>query len=292
MAWVLDELGHPEVAAALMDRAREHPLRFAESGVLHGTAGYGLACLHLWRRQGDDRLLADARAAGRALADSCLRDEQGVRWPEPKVRVGYGHGASGVALFLLYLHLATGEQQWYELGREALGFDLSQGTLYDDRCYAFRRYARADSDGDVVLRNYWDEGTAGVTSTLLRYLAVRPDAELIAMAPELLNDSVRKYTVFPQLFHGQAGIGNVLLDAYELLGDDRWLAEARRIAQGLLLSRIERPGGVVFPGEQALRESVDYATGSIGVALFLDRLRKARPGGRTNFNFTVDGLLP
>ncbi|MFB7665888.1 class III lanthionine synthetase LanKC [Kitasatospora sp. NPDC056138] len=300
LAWAFDELGHAGVAAALMDRARSHPLRFAVSGVLYGAAGYGLACLHLWRRQGDDRLLEDAVEAGLALAATAVRDERGAHWPEtppgeeqPRIRVGYGYGASGVALFLLYLHLATGEERWYRLGREALGFDLRQGTRLPGGTWGFPSFARdAGAEGPQVLRNYWDEGTAGVTTTVLRYLAARPDEELAALVTDLLTDSARKYAVFPQLFHGLAGLGNVLLDAGELLGEERWFAEARRVAEGVLLSRIEHPDGVAFPGEQALRESCDLATGSIGVALFLDRLRRARPGGRSNFNFTVDGLLP
>ncbi|MDH6110515.1 serine/threonine protein kinase [Kitasatospora sp. MAP12-15] len=278
IAWALDELGHPEAALGLLERTREHPLRFAVPGILHGTAGYGMACLRLWHRQGAQRLLEDARAAGEALAAGCVRDAFGAHWAEPGgpgseplIRVGYGHGAAGIALFLLYLQLATGEERWYELGRAALAFDLRQGTR---------------------LESYRDEGTAGVSTTVLRYHAVRPEPELAALIPELLADSARKYSLSPQLFHGLSGLGNVLLDAGELLGEERWFAEARRVAQGVLLSRIDRAEGVVFPGEQALRESTDYATGSIGVALFLDRLRKARPGLRTNFDFVVDGLLP
>ncbi|MFD9130119.1 class III lanthionine synthetase LanKC, partial [Kitasatospora sp. NPDC059571] len=299
LAWAFDALGHPEVAAALMDRARSHPLRFAAPGVLHGTAGYGLACLHLWRRTGDLRLLDDAREAGRALEAAVVRDERGAHWPQTApgggrvIRVGYGHGGSGIALFLLYLYLATGQEHWYRLGRQALGFDLRQGTLTPGGTWACPAQVReAGDDGRQVLRNYWDEGTAGVATAALRYLAVRPDDELAAAVPAMLADSARTYAVFPHLFHGLAGLGNVLLDAGELLGDERWFAEARRVAGGILLSRIEHPEGLAFPGEQALRESCDLATGSIGIALFLDRLGRAGPGGRTNFNFTVDGLLP
>ncbi|MCC9305834.1 class III lanthionine synthetase LanKC [Kitasatospora sp. RB6PN24] len=303
IAWVLDELGYTPAALTLMDRARAHPLRFAAHNVLHGSAGYGLACLQLWQRTGEQRLLDDARAAGEALAAAGVRGDTGVHWPEPErhgrpspTRLGYAYGASGISLFLLYLHLATGDRRWGELGRAALGFDLEQAVVTADDRWFFRRYARsADDDeppADPVLRCYWDEGTAGVATAALRWLVARPDRELEAAVPRLVAGSVAKYTVMPQLFHGLAGQGNLLLDAGELLGEERWFAEARRVAQGVLLSRIERPEGIAFPGEQAIRESVDLATGSIGVALFLDRLRHARPGGRTNAFFTVDGLLP
>ncbi|MFD7640797.1 class III lanthionine synthetase LanKC [Kitasatospora sp. NPDC059795] len=302
LAWAFDALGHPAVARALMASARRHPLRHALPGVLHGTAGHGLAALHLWHRQHDPELLADAVADGEHLAATAVHGPDGPHWPQAtagddrlRVRLGHGHGASGIALFLLYLHLATGEERWYTLGRAALGHDLAHAGPLPGGTLAFPSHG-GPAEGRTILRNYWDEGTAGVSVAVVRYLAARPDDELAAVAEELLLDSARRYAVFPHLAHGLAGLGNVLLDAGELLGEQRWLDEARRVADGILLSRIEQdgeiPGGVGFPGEQALRESCDLATGSIGIALFLDRLRLARPGTRTDFHFTVDGLLP
>ncbi|MFJ5229463.1 class III lanthionine synthetase LanKC [Kitasatospora sp. NPDC088391] len=299
LAWAFDALGHPGVATALMAAARRHPLRHAMPGVLHGTAGHGLAALHLWQRHGDPALLADAVADGEHLAATAAHGPEGPHWPHttpgedrPRTRIGHGHGASGIALFLLYLHLATGEERWYALGRAALGHDLAHASRLPGGTLAFPSRT-GPAEGRTVLRNYWDEGTAGVSVAVVRYLAARPDPELAALAEDLLLDSARRYAVFPHLAHGLAGLGNVLLDAGELLGEERWLAEARRVADGILLSRIEHPGGGIgFPGEQALRESCDLATGSIGIALFLDRLRRARPGTRTDFHFTVDGLLP
>ncbi|MFJ8439522.1 class III lanthionine synthetase LanKC [Kitasatospora griseola] len=298
LAWAFDALGHPDVARSLMAGARRHPLRHALPGVLHGTAGHGLAALHLWHRQHDPALLADAVADGEHLAAAAVHGPDGPHWPHTtpgddraRTRLGHGHGGSGIALFLLYLHLATGEERWYTLGRAALGHDLAHAARLPGGTLGFPSHT-GPAEGRTVLRNYWDEGTAGVSVAVVRYLAARPDAELAAVADDLLRDAARRYAVFPHLAHGLAGFGNVLLDAGELLGEQRWLDEARRVADGILLSRIEHPDGIGFPGEQALRESCDLATGSIGIALFLDRLRRARPGTRTDFHFTVDGLLP
>jgi hypothetical protein len=54
---------------------------------------------------------------------------------------------------------------------------------------------------------------------------------------------------------------------------------------------MDRPEGIGFPGEQAIRESADLASGAAGVGLFLNRLLKAETGSRGNFNFVVDALL-
>ena len=299
IAWAFADLGQLDVARALLDRAGAHPLLTRKPDVMRGAAGYGLARLRLWQLDGDRWHLDEARAIGAHLAATAVRDERGACWPtvghdgQERTPVGYAYGASGIALFLLYLHHATGEESFYELGRAALDFDLRQGVRVNDRTRAYPSHASDDPAGSAVLRNYWEEGTAGVTTTALRFLASREDPGLRAAVVENLADSARKYANMPQLFHGLAGLGNVLLDAYEFSGEARYLDEAWRAGEGVLLFAVERPdGGVAFPGEQALRASADFATGSAGVGLFLQRLVEAAPGGRTNFNFVLDDLLP
>ena len=54
-----------------------------------------------------------------------------------------------------------------------------------------------------------------------------------------------------------------------------------------MLFAIERPTGIAFPGENLLRISTDFATGSAGIGLFLDRLVKQG----SEFNFHPDRFL-
>ncbi len=300
IAWSLAELGEHGAARALLKRAAHHPLLLESADLMHGCAGYGLARLRMWQLDGAREHLDEARRIGAWLASSAIHDARGTSWAgeagpdgERPVSVGYAYGSSGVALFLLYLHHATGDEAFYELGRAALDFDLAQGVALNDHARGYPSYASDAPELDNrVVRNYWDEGTAGVTTVALRYLASRPDDELRRTVIENLEDSSRKYANMPQLFHGLSGLGNVLLDAYELSGERQYLHEAWRTGEGVLLFAIDRPDGVAFTGEQSLRECSDFATGSAGVALFLDRLRRATPGGRTNFNFVLDDLLP
>lgn len=302
VAWAQSALGHTGTAVRTLEEAGGHPLRFAEPGMLTGAAGYGMACLRLWRDTGRDAFAEQAREAAAHLAATARRETpdagtapfglaswelRGGRRP-----VGYGEGASGPAVFLLALHAATGDRLALELGRAALDFDLAQAERHPGGLLSFPAEATSDDDEpSSVLRHYWDEGTAGVLTAALRYARFTGDQALTARIRELLPDVRRKYTVFPQLFHGAAGIGNVLLDAYEFLGDPELLGDAERVAAAVLCTAIERPEGIVFPGEQLVRESCDLATGSAGVALFLDRLRHARPRGRTNANFVLDDIV-
>ncbi|MBM9508897.1 class III lanthionine synthetase LanKC [Actinacidiphila acididurans] len=292
VAWALSAMGHRDQAVNVLRGAAGHPLQYTEPGVLTGAAGHGMACLRLWRDSGLPEFLDRARETGEHLAATARWEDGRAYWPDSagEVPVGYGNGASGVAMFLLALHAATGDGSTLALGRAALDFDLSCVVYSPSGLAQFPSYRPGDIP--AVRRSYWDEGTAGVLTTLLRYWHVTGDDLLRKQVDRLLPDARHKYTAFPQLFHGISGIGNALLDAYEFLGDPELLGDAERAAEAVLCSAVRRPEGIVFPGEQTLRESCDLATGSAGVALFLDRVRHAAPGLRTNRNFVLDDLLP
>ncbi|WP_405624720.1 class III lanthionine synthetase LanKC [Streptomyces sp. NBC_00016] len=294
VAWAQSAIGHLDIAVRTLRDAHGHPQSLSEPGVLTGAAGYGMACLRLWRDSGLTEFLDRAVAVGGHLTEAAHREDGLAHWPDASrpTPVGYADGASGIALFLLSLHCATGDPAALELGRAALDFDLAQVVAGAGGRLSLPATVATDDKPVMVVRHYWDHGTAGVLTTLLRYHHVTGDPVLRERITALLPDVRRKYTVFPQLFHGTSGLGNVLLDAYEFLGDAELLAEAERVAESVLCMAIERPEGIVFPGEQTVRESCDLASGSAGVALFLDRLRTARPGGRTNGNFLLDDLLP
>ena len=291
VAWALSSVGRVELAVHTLREAADHPLLFTEPGVLTGAAGHGMACLRLWRDSGLPEFLDRARAIGDRLAAAAVWEEGRAHWADSAglVPVGYGNGASGVAMFLLALHVATGDRRVLELGLAAVEFDLSNPVYSQGGLMSFPSFV--EGDAPVVRRHYWDAGTAGVLTTLLRYWDVTGDEGLRKRVDRVLPDVRRKYTAFPQLFHGISGLGNTLLDAYEFLGDPELLGDAERAAEAVLCSAVRRPEGIVFPGEQTLRESCDLATGASGVALFLDRLRHAAPGRRTNRNFVLDDLL-
>jgi hypothetical protein len=50
-----------------------------------------------------------------------------------------------------------------------------------------------------------------------------------------------------------------------------------------MLFAIEKPSGIVFPGEELIRVSTDFGTGSAGTGLFLHRLLTG--GGMPYFDF-------
>ncbi|MFI0738848.1 class III lanthionine synthetase LanKC [Streptomyces sp. NPDC021100] len=300
IAWVLRELGRPEAAAGLLRQAGRHPLLDASSDVLHGLAGYGTACLRFWLDGYGDDFLDAAVRAGERLAETRVRGPRGPYWPdaEGNVPLGYAAGGSGIALFLLCLSQAAHDERAFALGRSALEHDLAYAVRHGAEFEGFPAMVPLETEADaaIVPRCYWDFGSAGVLTTLIRYLAVRPDDGLRRWLGPLVENVHHKYAVLPQFFHGLSGMGNALLDVWRFTGDPRYREAAWKVAEGALLFRVDSTEGTGFPGEQALRESADFATGTAGVVAFLDRLIRADagpdPDPAESPDFVVDDLIP
>jgi serine/threonine protein kinase len=291
IAWVLWEVGLHDVAIQTLREAGKHGLLWEAADVFYGAAGYGLACLRFYLNTKDDEWLDQAIHIGdRLLATKVDAVNGGCYWRDKdgKVWLGYTRGASGIALFLLYLSLATGKPQYIEVGHRALGFDLAYSRETEAGHLSIPR-GTIDSF-ENVLTHYWLDGSAGVASVLVRYLASTKVTEYRDFYDRLAPDTFRKFVAFPNLFRGLAGLGNFLLDAYAFTGDASFLDEAYHVASGVMLFRINRHGDIAFPGEQLYRISNDFGTGGAGIVLFLNRLAH-EDQQLGDFNFTLDQLI-
>ena len=293
IAWVFWELEQKELALKIMEMTVDHPLLWDLPDIFYGSAGFGLACLYFHKETGDAYWLEQAARVGDKLIKTKIVSDKGFYWPdlEGNVWAGYARGASGISLFLLHLYLASGDILFLENGRRALDYDLGAVKEWQGKF----RIARATSESitsrhKLTFSHYWSDGSAGVCTTLLRYISVFGEKSDKAMLENLIADTDRNYTAFPTLFTGLAGLANVQLDAFYITGDPKYVESAFYITQGLLRFQVQRPDGIAFPGEQLLRLSNDFGSGSAGIACWLHRLLH-RGKHLPNFNFMLDDLL-
>jgi hypothetical protein len=286
MAWVLMELGMDSQASAAIDAAGAHRLLYQHMSLGYGAAGYGMSRLALWRRSGDAVHLREAKLTAEAVCASAQPHALGCYWTDSKaegVPIGYHHGASGIALFLLYMYCATGEARYLATGEQGLAFDIAHGW----RAHGMLGFSARSNSQAKVASPYLSVGAAGVASVALRYYVLTGKAKYRQLLSEVKPALACKYKASPDLHQGLAGIGHCLLDMHEFLGDASSLELAFRLARGIALFAVVRDEGTCFPLLEANKLGCDYASGSAGVALFLDRLVR----GNGNANFMVDDLL-
>ncbi|HEY4090690.1 MAG TPA: class III lanthionine synthetase LanKC [Luteibacter sp.] len=271
IAWSLLDLGHEDAARAIVESSRTHPMA-PTFDLAYGLAGQGLASLRFHLALGEARDLSHAVECGDKLllALSQAGGDVSRAWNGPDGALfGLLRGASGIALFLLYLHLATGETKYLDAGRAAMDFDLSLaipmdgGLLWPNRTGAER-----------AVVPYFEFGGAGVGAVLLRYHRFTGDARYLDALMGIKRAAIRRYAIFPQKAFGLAGLGDFLIDmANHGIDEAECMAGAHRVARGVLLFQLEREGqGIAFPGDELWKISCDYLTGSTGIALFIARL--------------------
>lgn len=281
IAWCLLEMGQIDSARQIFRQTINHPLLLKACDLYYGLAGWGMTCLRFHMETGEEEYLEQAEIAGKHLLRFSTKDHRGRSWPSEDLPLGIGHGSSGVALFLLYLHLATGEEKFLDAGREALDFDLSYAVDTVDKGISWP----CDASAPSTLYPYWRFGSAGIGCVVLRYYRVLQDPQYLSLLEKIFIDTDRKYAVFPGRLVGLAGLGEFLLDMHQFTDEPKYLESARTVSQGILNFQVRRTG-IAFPGDMLARLCCDLGTGSAGIALFLNRLLNRQPS-----DFMLDALF-
>jgi len=286
VGWTLLDAGSAAQGLELIDRASRAPVAELPANIAEGSAGVGLSCLAAWQRTSDDGWREKATRVGEHLIETARDSGLGLYWPQEGERrhpLGYAYGSSGVAAFLLYLHLATGESRLRRVARRALDFDLSQLTTRATTGIGLPGHA-----DEQLLEPYWQRGSAGFGGALARFCRVTGDEKLRSTLDHLVYCTLQGNAINLGLFSGMAGIVNFALDCHHVLGGTGYRQLATGMADDIMSMACPQPEGLAFPGHGLLRYTNDFGTGSMGIALLLDRLHRGGP----DFNYTLDELLP
>lgn len=265
IAYALDRLGHTERALDLVRGLLAEKWQQLAPDLSGGLAGIGLVLDHLARSTGESELRDRALEAAGIVA---------ARLGGGTTRAGLMHGATGAALLFVRLYEHTGAPALLTHAARALRLDL-------DRCV---HTAAGGLDVDEGWRTmpYVGDGSAGIGLVLDDFLplahAARAagtleagafDAESDARFEQARTDIVRAATLRlyaqPGLFAGRAGM---ILH----LARTRTAVPAGALAEQVdALGWYGMPyrGGLAFPGNQMMRLSMDYGTGTAGCLLAL-----------------------
>lgn len=270
VAMVLDELGVGDAGRQWLDAAPQPELAREAAGMYFGAAGYGLGNLYQWKRTGDDKYLARARDMGEFLAQTAHSEDAGSYWNlDGLIHFGYGHGGSGVAVFLDYLYAATGDERYLTLASRALDYEIANHERIERRVIWFSfKGARVSSPKSPHMRH----GTAGVGTALIRHYVLTGEQRYRDFVEVCAYTVADRFTNKLWFDYGLAGYGEFLLDMYQFTGDARYLNSCFYLAEAILPHRMPKNGGFAFLGGDMLRIGCDFGMGSAGIGLFLHRL--------------------
>lgn len=278
IACVLAELGERDAAESLLASAAAHPLNGTSATLGGGAAGTALGLLVHHGRTGEQRWLDLAQR----LLDGVPVDDGLASRLSPANRSGLAGGRTGVALALHALYRRTGDSRPFARGMRLLGDELAYAEPLPVGGLGFKT-----SRTDRRVYPYLFAGSAGYAAVLSRYLADRPDAEFGVPteigdgAADVLERCLRacsvRFTVFPGLFPGLAGLAVALAGAGRRLGRPELIDAALAGARGLFRYAIPREDGVGWLGEPGQRLSADLWSGSAGILLALRHVIDCAP---------------
>lgn len=271
--WTLLEIEEIEIAEKLFVKHFNYERVKDNHSIYSGLSGLGLLCLKFYHTTKNNKYLNIAIIIGDIVKDKLEVED-----------IGYKKGSSGVALFLLYLSIASKNDNYLALGRKFLMADLQKKVTYNH----FDTIDFPSRQNSQIASPYFLEGTSGILATLLRYYKVTNEKLLKEQSIELADSLTSKYAISPTLFKGTSGIGNTLIDCFQILKKDKYQEIAYQLAESCLLHKIKYKNGVLFPDLYINKLSSDFGYGTIGILMFLKRLRE---NNSSNFCLFIDELL-
>ncbi|MFF8377854.1 class IV lanthionine synthetase LanL [Streptomyces sp. NPDC015661] len=283
-AWALYDAGRAVDDRRLVDHAVALALAPQQvtphHDITHGTAGSGLAALHLWQRTGDTRFAELAVDAADRLTAAVTREPAGVGWAVPgeadapeggKRYLGFAHGTAGIGCFLLAAADLSRHPEHRELALE-IGEDLLAAAVRTGDAAQWPAQA-----GDVPTAPYWCHGSAGIGTFLVRLWRATGDdrfGELARRSAHAVTERASRAALTQ--CHGLAGNGDFLLDMADATRERVHEDMAEDLAGLLLAERARRREQVVFPNEYG-DVSTSWSDGSAGILAFLLRVRRRSP---------------
>lgn len=271
IALTLGLCGRDDAAVDLLRTAAESPLLGLEADLFHGAAGVGVAALTLAAALDRPALHDLAVRIGAGLRERAESRRHGIAWRDADgvIPCGLARGASGIALFYTYLGAATGDIGAWEIARQALRFEISQvrrRSGYDFwPAEGATRRRRAHSPHVYF-------GAAGVGTAAIRLYMCTAAPELREWSERCARTATFRWTNKLWQDYGYAGLGETLLDMHAGTGVPAYRANALRMAEILLATRVETRFGTAFPGGALNRVASDFGVGASGIALFLRRV--------------------
>lgn len=251
--------------------------------ITHGAAGQGVASLYCGDALQDESLRDFShRYAGYLIEtqspDGSWQMPPGVDGMSGQTLTGFAHGTGGIVYFLSsYAHRfgtsaarATADAGARWLMRQAIPSE--DGTSLE---WAY-------SDTNPARWKWWCHGSPGIALTFMKLYEHTECVDYAEIADRALrvHPIDLRYGNLSQC-HGLSGLGEIYLEARQVLGGSEWAERAENVARVLAALSREQDGAASWLAEDPHQPTADLMVGSSGVIHFL--LRYSLPPGELGF---------
>ncbi len=248
-----------EKALTFAEVAATHVQQDEQFDVIGGAAGCIGAAAALYSCTADPRLPALIAQCADHLVAYAQPLATGVGWVVPNMGgtplAGFSHGAAGIAWALLKAADIGHQPTYRDVAQQALTYERSLFVADLENWSDLRSAAEDAPTAEHAAMHAWCHGAPGIGLARLAMLEQLDDPQVrdeIAIA--LHSTTMHGFGGGHCLCHGALGNVDLLVKAATALGDENWLAEARRLTGAILADQAIRgwrcgvPGGVETPG--------------------------------------------
>lgn len=242
--------------------------------VIGGSAGCISSLLSLYRVRPTAATLATAIECGNHLVAHAQPMSAGVGWLNPAIGevplTGFSHGAAGIALSLLELAEACGEDHFRQTALAAMAYERSVFSVEKQNWPDLRHIPIEIRERKENYTTTWCHGAAGIGMARLAYLKYNDDALIKEEIEIALQTTLNQgFGLNHSLCHGDLGNLELLLLASQMLDNSDCPVQLKRIT-ALVLDSIDKNGWCT--GIPLGLESPGLMSGLAGIGYQLLRL--------------------
>jgi type 2 lantibiotic biosynthesis protein LanM len=206
--------------------------------VIWGATGAILGLLPLYQATQDRSVLDIAIACGQHLlakrTTTKPRAWVTMEGESTKPLTGFSHGAAGIAMALIRLYGATGDQEFLAAAQEGIEYERS---VFDETMQNWPDFRMAEQRGEISYLDVWCHGSAGIGLARLGSLSALPESDLRRDIDIALSTSQKNgifHRGFDHLCCGNVGRIELMVVGSQLLGDGQLLDTARSSAAKMM----------------------------------------------------------
>lgn len=254
-------LGFIKEAQSLYKEVSAQPVPILND-LFYGKAGLVIMHLYYWIKTNH----MEAKEKAMELADQLIVAEE-------LDYLGLYEGKAGVSLSLLLTYIVTEEKRYLEASETILKEVLHM--LYTNNIGNITINRKKISSGTTVESAFLYNGLSGVGMLLILFYRTTSNPEYKVLLDEIVLGLEHKVQYFPGLMRGLAGLTDFLISYHQLdeknsqmFGSIENQISSFRLFEVFSDSEDKLIG---FPGEQLLKVSHDFYTGSIGIISVISR---------------------